>query len=55
VLLPVGSCHLYFPRAEALGFYEADDFVKTRWKIFLLFLIHFGRHLTTPHLFGFGA
>jgi hypothetical protein len=22
------------PRAEALGFYEADDFVKTRWKIF---------------------
>jgi hypothetical protein len=24
-------------------------------KLFLLFLIRFGRHLTTPHLFGFGA
>jgi ABC-type glutathione transport system ATPase component len=24
-------------------------------KFFLLFLIHFGRRLTTPHLFGFGA
>jgi hypothetical protein len=23
-----------FPRVETLGFYEADDFVKTRWKIF---------------------
>jgi hypothetical protein len=21
-----------FPRVETLGFYEADDFVKTRWK-----------------------
>ena len=44
------------PRVETLGFYEADDFVKIRWKFcFFLFLIHFGRHLTTPHLFGFGA
>ncbi|MFI5073001.1 MAG: hypothetical protein ACHP8A_19175, partial [Terriglobales bacterium] len=24
-------------------------------KLFLLFLIHFGRHLTITHLFGFGA
>jgi hypothetical protein len=44
-----------FPRVETLGFYDADDFVKTRWKIVFLFLIHFGRYLTTPHLFGFAA
>jgi hypothetical protein len=24
-------------------------------KLFLLFLIHFGRHLTITHLFGFGV
>jgi len=36
-------------------FYEAADFVKTRWKIISLFLIHFGRHLTITHLFGFGV
>jgi hypothetical protein len=24
-------------------------------RLFLLFLIYFGRHLTTPHLFGFGV
>jgi hypothetical protein len=23
--------------------------------LILFILIHFGRHLTTPHLFGFGA
>jgi hypothetical protein len=43
------------PRVETLGFYEAADFVKTRCEIISFILIHFGRHLTTPHLFGFGA
>jgi hypothetical protein len=45
----------YFGDKTEWRFYEAADFVKTRWKIISFIFDPFCRHLTITHLFGFGA